>query len=344
MAFLIFTYFGIISIFFLNGAKYVYRNKYLALLSAWIFLNIFLNFVIPFCTQLKEAGRVVNVSILEQMVCFILGLFVSYIILSSLEKEDYLRIAKALCLSSALVASWAILQKIGFDPFGRMAVYSCDNRVSACLDNPNVVGNYLVLCLPLYFIFNQKKYIIGVLLTTVGIGVTNSHFAIVLAFLGLFIFAFNYYKNVWIKVWLVSSSVFASILLWNSNFAKLDCNMSGRLDCWKVALKHLKDNVLFGQGLGCWKTFNDIYIKTTWWMSVHNDWLEKAIEIGIVGVILILLVVVNTIRNCKFKNIENCAFFSMFIVFLVMMAGSFPIVTPTIGFLGLISWLSVERL
>ena len=351
MAFLGLTYFGMICLFFLNGAKYVYRNKWLALLSAWVFYSIFCNFLLPFCLEWVGKGRVLNTACLEQTIFFILGLFVSYIALSYFDKEDYLRIAKALCLSSSLIACWAILQYIGLDPFGKIAVYRCGNQVSACLDNPNIVGNYLSLCLPLYLIFNERKYLLGLLLTVLGILATRSNFSLFLSSFSMLLFCFIYFRRN--KIIVASLSVLSAIGIWLMfavDLLKLKVvagPLSGRWDCWKVALTHLRDNPLFGQGLGIWKTWAvhfGIRGSETWWMSVHNDWLEKAIELGLIGIVLIGLVVVNSIRNFRFTEKLNYAYFCMFISFLIMMGFSFPLVTPTVGFLGLISWWAIERL
>lgn len=348
MMFLGITYFGMICLYFVHGGRYTYRNKWLALLSAWLFFGIFTNFLLPFCLEWYGRGRILNTVCLEQTIFVILGLFVTFIALSYFDKEDYIRIAKALCLSASLVASWSILQFIGFDPFGKIAVYRCANVVSACLDNPNIVGNYLVLCLPLFFIFTEKKYLLGLLITVVGIGVTRSNFAISLGLFSILLFCFQYFRrSKWIILFLSTLTMAGMWAIYALDLLKLKAvagPLSGRWDCWMIALQHLKDNPLFGQGLGVWKTWMP-KIDTTYWLYVHNDWLEKAIEIGIIGVVLIWLVIINTLRNFNFNEYKvNYSYLSMFISFLVMMFFSFPLITPTVGFLGLIAFWACERL
>lgn len=344
------TYFVIICLFFINGVKRNYKNKWLALFSFWMFFCIATNFLIPFCIE-RIGGRAVNLMVLDQMIYFILGLFATFAVLSTLVKEDFVRIAKALCLSACLLSFWAILQFIGFDPFGRIAVYRCGNHISGCLDNPNVVGNYLTLCLPMFLMFRRPIYIFGILLTLVGIGVTNSHFAISLACLGFVIFGLQYYRRNKIVITSILFSCLVGLYaIIKFDFAKiyqtrefnLGGPLAGRWDCWMIGLKALKNNPLFGQGFGCWKSWN-VKIATTYWQSVHNDWLEKAIEIGLIGVILALIVVIHSIRKFKFEDRVDYCFFTAFIIFLVQMFFSFPIVTPTVGFLGLVMFWYMEH-
>ena len=249
-------------------------------------------------------------------------------------------------LSSFLVAIFAIMQYLNFDPFGKIAVYKCSNKVSACLDNPNLVGNYLVLSLPLFFLFKDKKFWVGMGLVILGILASKSHFAIFLmgfSILSYLFIRFRHSKSIIISLLgVVVASIF---LIFHFDFAKLNLNISGRLDVWKVAVTQFKASPLLGQGIGVWKS---IMVRTyngpvyTDWTTAHNDWLERLVELGVVGVFLLVLVIVNSLRCFNWK--ENTPFMVCFLTFLVMCFGSFPLETSTVFCVGWMSFCAVEKL
>lgn len=333
---------GIIAFSFNAGNRFIYRNKYLACLVGYMFLHFIYYYFIPFSLEFRT-GRILNTAALEPITHIILGLFALYIIITSIDRKDLVRISKAICLSGVLVSIFAILQRIGFDPLKSIGKYNCDNIVSACLDNPNVVGNYLVLCLPLYLMFSDIKFKIGMLLVLLGILATSSHFAVILSAIGVVTFLIaKYRKNKW--AWLsLGGLIIGSIsVILLTDFAKLTSNMSNRLDVWQVGLEKLKVNVIFGQGIGVWKTWT-IKIKSTYWLSVHSDWLERTIEMGLIWLGLAIAFVFNSIKNVNLEDELGYCYLSMFVVFLVMMLCSFPFETPTIAVLGLMSFIGVER-
>lgn len=340
--FMDFIFFGIITMAVFRGLKYTYKNKYFAVLVGWVFLNFLYFFFCPFGFK-TEQGRMLNIWMLEPMIHIILGIFASIAVFTCLDAEDFRKVAKALCISGALVSVVAIMQFFNFDPFGSRVFHRSGNHVAALLDNPNVVANYLCLCFPLYFLFPPAKYRWLTLLCIGGILVTRSNFAIGL--LGVSVFAyivllFRKNRTVLLLLGLVITSIISAISY--TDFGKLSWGGSGRLECWEMAVQHLKDNPLLGQGIGVFKSWY-IFIRTSVWLYVHNDWLERAIEIGLVGVFLMVLVVINTIRMFNYDHKENYPFMVMFITFLVMMFGSFPFETSTVALLGVFSWWACEK-
>ena len=337
---------GVIAFSFLRGNLYMYRNKFLSWLTIWMFGSFIYYFFIPFSINTKN-GRILNAMALDGIIHTILGLWAIQIILSNIDRDGLIKIAKTLCLSSVALGCFAILQRIGFDPMTVFnAKYLCANVVSACLDNPNIVGNYLALCFPLFLMFNQPRYGFGALLVIGGLYATDCHFAIALAFLSTFIFfVAKYRKSKYTLLALLLSVSFLILLLFKIDFAKLSGGMSGRIDIWKQGLLFVKQNVLFGHGIGCWRSFNVFDTRThTYWLYAHNDWLERTVEMGVIWLVLALTVVINSLRKINLTDETSYSFLSMFVVFLVMCFGSFPFETPTIAVLGLISFIGVERL
>ena len=358
--FLNLTFMGMIFYYFLNGAKNVYRNKYLAFFAGYLLLNTFINFFIPFGIERTDADgkicRMFNFWLLEPMFHIFLGLFATYIALSCFEKEDYIRIAKAVCWSAAFMGLWSVLQYIGFDPFGPIARYNCENKVSACLDNPNLVGNYLALAIPFFFMFlKDKKYLVMMALALAGVYVAKSHFAIGLTALSFVLYALLKYRNKKVIIFAIIIMMIMGGVILKYDYLKLNNGLSGRLDCWKYSLEKAKISPLFGQSLGKFKTYE---FKTflasdplwqehgayTIWFNTHNDWLQYTIEIGLVGMFLFFLVVFNSIKRFTFKNEFGLSYLISFITFLLMMIGSFPLEVPALSMLGLIAFWGTESL
>jgi O-antigen ligase len=120
---------------------------------------------------------------------------------------------------------------------------------------------------------------------------------------------------------------------------------SGRLQVWKLAWVKFLHNPVFGQGLGVVKTW-EIVIRDTKCLVLHNDWYEKMVEIGVVGLVLMALVVINSIRRFKIDSTDRLksAYLVSFISFLVLMLGSFPIEIAPLALLGLAGFWAVETL
>lgn len=357
--FLNFIFMGMIFFYFLNGAKKVYRNKYLAWFIGYVLLDIFIVFFVPFGIEFEVGGntsRQINFWVVEPMLHFILGVFATYIVLSTFEKEDFIRVAKAVCWSATLISIWSIMQFLGVDPYGKMATYRCGNVVSACLDNPNLVGNYIALSVPFFFMFlKDKKYIIMLILALGGVYVSKSHFSLGLVSLGILLYVLLKFRNKKVLIGTIIVAMILGGLILKFDYLKLNNGISGRLTCWKYAVEKVKTNPLFGQSLGIWKTYEfktwdnpknigNMEAPLTIWFSTHNDWLQYIIEIGIVGIFLLILVIINSIRNYSFKHEFGLCYLVSFIIFLVMMIGSFPLEVPALGLLGLIAFWGVETL
>jgi O-antigen ligase len=111
-----------------------------------------------------------------------------------------------------------------------------------------------------------------------------------------------------------------------------------------MTLQKFKENVIFGQGIGIFKTWNILHLG--YWGNAHNDWLERLVELGLIGIILMVLVVINSIRKFNYKkdNIVGFSYFASFVSFLVLMGGSFPFEIAPLALLGLIGFWGTEVL
>ena len=335
---------GLICFSLFSGLHKRYFNKYLSWLAGWIFFVIFMNFYLPFILTFNNS-QTVNFVILEPMLHCILGLWATYIVLSYFEKDDYEKIIKAVCISAFLISSVGLLQVLGIDIFGKISRYKYYNKLSVFLDNPGIVANYLALSLPFFLIRRQRIFKIGFILSVITIIISKSYFAMGCASIGLSLYLLlknrnKIFRSGFIIFWL---SIFGWAVL---NLNKLIPYFSGRLWVWKEALKHFKDNPVFGQGLGVFQTFMITDSTHTKWSMAHNDWFELAIQIGIVGIVLLLAVLINSFRKFNYKSDNEIGFvyFASFATFLLLMLGSFPLEIAPLALFGLLNFWAVEAL
>ncbi len=279
------------------------------------------------------------------MIHFILALWASYVALSYFEKEDYQRIAKTICLSAGLLSAVCILQSFGLDIFGKIARYNFEHKFSAFLDNPNIAGNYLALSLPFFLLIKEKKYYFGLFLVSAGVILSQSLFSVICGVIGITIcllLMLRANKKVFFSL-LFFCFIISILVICNFNLFKPF--FSGRLELWKMAWVNFKDNPIFGQGIGIFKTWEITPVDTKW-LVVHNDWFERTIELGVVGLVLMLFVVVNSLKkfNYKIDNKLGFVYLSSFISFLVLMLGSFPMEVAPLALFGLTTFWAVETL
>lgn len=340
---------SIIVLSFFKGVNYRYMNKYLAIFVGWVFTSIFFYWYVPFTNTIHNTQQV-NFFIIAPMIHFILGLWTTQIVLSVFEKEDFIKIAKAICLSSMLITAFGITQVLGFNPISSFRYLYTEYmpNFTALLDHPSMVGNYLCLSLPFFILFKGKKYIFGFIFVLIGLILTKSD-------ISLFAFAFSMFLLLLLKIrenkkllfGIIIIALLLSCLVYvNTDQKIIDKRLEGRLGIWQTGYSHLKDNPLFGQGFGVVRTFNERVDNGKLIANFHNDWLNLGVELGFVGVFLLILIIVNSFRHFNYdnQNILGIVYLLSFVSFLIIMVGSFPLEFAPNALLGLVGWWGVEKL
>lgn len=345
-AFLDYIAMAIICFSIIKGVKFIYRNKYLGWLCIWTFITIHFNWYLPLMMSFDNT-QIYNISTIQQTIHFILILFMAYCCLSNLTYDDFLLIGKYICLSSVLVTIFGICQVIGFDPMKNIIKYKSyeQNHFSALVDHPNTIGNLISLSLPFFFFYiKQNKYKLGFLIVIFGLYCSHSTMSIASAVVATIIYLMLRFRQRIIFL-LLTMIGFGYFCLSNHHFNKIDNGFSNRTGAWRIAIEHIKDNPLFGQGLGAFGKFN-VMSGNMSWVFAHNDWLEMACSIGFFGCFLFGMVVLHSLRNFNFSSNNKLGFSYLcsFIVFLILMFGSFPMETPTSVLIGLIGYFGVEKI
>lgn len=341
-----FTMMIIIAMALINGLKFEYKNKYLG----WLCLAVFFGFAFNWYYPLM-AGYGYNAGTIDGNIHFLLSVIATVCVCSTFERNDFVKLAKAIIFSATLVAIFALLQVIGLDPMKKLATYnSLETRhICALLDHPDILGNYLALSIPFFLYLLRAKYIIPLLIVVSVLILTHSSLSILGAGVAFFVFSALKYRNS--KIWRIVLGILLALgiaVCLNPKFNKLNNGFTGRIDAWQQILSRA-DNPIFGQGLGIVKSYGVQFGSAAGknlWVFAHNDYIEMYCAGGILLLFLFALLVIYSLRkfNYKIDNQLGFAYLASFICFLVLMLGSFPMEIAPLALGGLISFWGLEKL
>lgn len=346
-AFFDFFMMGIICYGIKDGLNFQYKNKYLFWFSIWVFITIALNWYYPLVR-----GFGYNAGTIEGSLHFILALIATFLVCSKIERDDFIRISKVSAISASLVAIFCIFQIIGLDPFKNIAHYKVKEvrHIAAMLDHPDLVGNYLALACPFFLYLKGKRYIFLFLIVLIVLFFVKSSLSLLAAFFGCLVFLLLKYRdNKNIKISIISLAIiFIGFCAIHKGFNKINSGFTGRIFAWKEFIEK-DDNYLFGRGIGIAKSYmveisGKVHVKD-FWMFCHNDYLEVFLSFGALGLFLFSLIIFNAIKKFNYKrdNYIGFSYFGSFVVFLIIMFGSFPMEIAPLALGGLVSFWGVEK-
>jgi hypothetical protein len=341
-AFFDLTMLGIIVMTLKNGLRFHYTNKYLSWLSTWIFFTFIFNWYL-----MIDLAKGYNASTIDSMIHTLLAIIATVFVCSNFERIEFIRLAKAICISATLVSIFGIFQAVGLDPMKHVARYGYKEvrHIAALLDNPDLFSNYLCMTIPLFLYMNKPRYYVCMGLCLLALLFAQSSISIIATFAGVICYLFlRFYKSKKIVLALIATVVlFLSFCVMSPKFNKIGSGFTGRINVWKMIVER-GDNPLFGQGLGSVKNFN-IVIGDNSWIYAHNDYLEIYASLGALGLFFTILYLSNLIIKFNYSpdNKIGFAFYSSLIAFLVIMFGSFPMEFPPVALNGLIALWALEK-
>ena len=273
-------------------------------------------FVILFATLILYTTFISYLPLLSLKSALVYILFIAfYFVLKHTIKDqnDLFAIVSLFILSSSFVALIGVSQKylgvnLNINAWIDEAMFS-DNkiRVFSTLDNPNVLGEYLLFAIPIclgsiYYFKNKLCKLFA------GLNLILLFFCMLLtlsrgAWLGL-IFALVLFVLLRDKKFLslVAFFAFLSPIFIPKSFVQrfmsignmTDTSTSYRVGIWRGALKIIKDFWPIGIGLG---TDNFVYVYQKYALSAsyalhsHNFYLQLLIDFGITGLFLVFAII-----------------------------------------------------
>jgi putative inorganic carbon (HCO3(-)) transporter len=173
------------------------------------------------------------------------------------------------------------------------------------LSDPNDLGMFLVMSLPLLFYFKERIPSIlrftawcGIGLVLYGVYLTNSR-GTLLATVSLVALWFwrKYGTTKFFVIGLGSSPI---LLIASSSFREIsseDESSQGRLDAWYQGIDMLKSNPLFGVGQGAFTDYHEL--------TAHNSFVLAFAELGVIGCFIwvaLLMVTLISLTNINKQN------------------------------------------
>ncbi len=336
-----FTMFGIITISLKNGLKVEYKNKYLSWLALWVFFQFGFNWYYP-----MVRGYGFNAGTINESLHCVFAIVATILFCSYSDRDAFVRISKAIVISATIMSIFGILQGIGLDPMKNIATYvgKETRHVAATMDCPDLFGNFLAICVPFCIYLKGIRYKISMFVIILGLIMAKSSLSIVAAFIGICVFLLLKYRNKLVFFSITGSiAAFSLFCFLNPSFNKLNSGFSGRLMAWKEFIRKCV-NPLFGNGLGISKSYG-VKFGDNYWTVPHNDYIGIWLSLGLVGLLLYLLVIINSFRNFNYNksNTLGFAYMASLITFFILMVGSFPMESAPIALIGLVSWWAVEK-
>lgn len=244
------------------------------------------------------------------------------------KKKDLYTLIDFIIVVGFMTAFYAFYQYFSGEPMGSGWVDPSSNisvRVFSSFENPNLYAEYLIMILPLTFArflsVNQKKkffyamigvaQLIALLLTFSRGGWLGLVFAA-----GIFVLLVK--RDLIIK--LIPLGFVSLFFLPNSIMMRIksigslsDSSNFYRFQIWENSINIIKDFFVTGVGLGfeSFRSISSLYIKDFSPYHAHNTYLELTIEIGILGLLLFLWLLVKLLKDIRYQKMSQEKIFTV---------------------------------
>lgn len=284
-----FLQFGILLLYCLKLFK---RSKPLACLFFWAGLVTLANFI-----NITFATKHYPIVIFFPFFNFLCGVILFDLITEYLTPELYRMLLKSLAISIALVVGYCILQKLSLDQFFHtidgMGGIDKKDAIVGTIGNPMHSSHYLAMALPVFFLLEKKLCKLAVIVTLAVIFLTGSASGIVIALIALIFYSF-FHKVFSIREIILASIAFIIALIWKHPNLSFFGN-AGRFEIWQKFYPEFSKKSITGWGLGIVNSFAKQQ-NFAGWRHLHNEFYHYSIEIGVIGLGLILWGVVDYFR------------------------------------------------
>jgi len=269
--------------------------------------------------------------------CYIV---IYFAVVVDVEKKDAGKLLTAIIAGAMPVVLYALIQYSGHD-FVRWAA-SSNSRVWSTMGNPNFLGSYLIMVMPVcmaVFLTTKKVlnklylFIVFVLLLFVLV-FTKSRASWIGFLFSMIVFALLTDKKtirenaIWLKYLLiVLMLITAALFVFNSNglysvaerfssiFNISEMDIASRLEGYKVAVKIIKENVILGSGMDSFSVKFRQYMPVSFRQYggmlahpgyAHNELLQTALDAGLLGLGIYLWLLI-AFFNKTLKTIKTTA-------------------------------------
>lgn len=337
---------GILILKIFQGKQRI-KNTWLGILLVLYLIAIILSIV-----------NAVHVQMVLEFLFFWIILTSIYLTVKRFSKKEFADIVNTLAAATGIVVIYGLVQYLGMDPV--KWIYSFSGRPSSSFGNPNFFSGYLLLVFPLFFAKmistrESGKHIFWMgfcFLIVFNLGIARTRGAWLAFFAAVLILVIGQIVYLKLKFNSVTRMIrgsfwffllFFAILLisidkldtFKSFFSRDNASVSERIFKWKTGWGMVREHPVFGVGADNLKVNfanyqadvkRDIRLKGTSESNLHNEFLQRFAETGIIGFLAFLAVFLYFFYYCgkllyqKTKSEE-----SEFNLILGILAGVFSV-------------------
>ena len=260
----------------------------------------------------------------------ILSVLLFTIILMQCEESKIKELYKIIPISGIVMVLVCIVLR--FIPNISEYFYSSNGRLGGFFQYSNTFALFLLIGITvlMYTVENVKYKPLQILILIIGILLTGSRTVFLLTLLVFAIYLFNgkdRKEKVKILLMLLITIIVSLIIAWVTNnfqtigrYLTISLNSStlwGRIIYYKDALMLLKENI-FGYGyMGYSYIYPTVQTANYAVKFVHNDFLQLALDFGIIPTIIFIVTIIYSIFSKKTDKIQKIALIIMFLHMLV---------------------------
>ena len=365
--------FGVAVYFYTQKA---FKNKWLLLFLAWCFISLlFTSYSIPLYLGTTILMMPSHMFAWKELFYITLAIMTIYTIAGAEGAQNILAIghvkvdfrvydlkwiANTIVIVLFVMSVYSIIQALGFDGIFRCTDYgtgwiaqspfsfdkantgSISHRTVGTIGNPTFLGCWIAMCLPfcLYVrkVFGYVTMALGILI----LALTYSTLAIIEALTGIIVYLllFRHWKVLLCFLLTVVAVFYFSFSTLKSNEY---FNPEGRMPVHKEAWNLLKENPLFGLGLG---TFEHrigedpaviAKLNNQNWRELHDEYGQVWFSLGLIGLMLVLGTMLSaTIKFFRNFTTDGAVLFSSLASLFVMSLGLHMFRVPPTSFYAVI--------
>lgn len=303
-------YFLQISILLLYCLKLSKRSKPLACLLAWSgLLTTFIFY------SIQAESKQYAITLFLPFFNLLCGIILFDCVVNLLKRDFFFKYLKYFSIPVILIAIYAILQKFKLDQFYNGLANGPDEIVGT-IGNPMHLAHYLAICLPVFFLLEKKLCKLGILFTLLTILLTKSASGLTIALI-IVVLGQGFLRIFTTREICLAAGLFSliGILEYKSIITVWDncTSSSGRVEIWQKFAPIFQKKPITGWGLGTVNSFAK-QAQFSGWRHLHNEYYHYALELGLVGLGIILWGIVDYM-NRFIKGVKDNVSVSMALMF-----------------------------
>lgn len=314
------------------------QNKPLGALVFWVGSLTIFNFI-----KIHVMKGVYPTSIFLPFFNFLCIVILYEFITKYITKKHMEQLARYFSIVIFIIMGYAVLQYFNLDQFyKRIDSWVKTDSVVGIMGNQMHFAHFLAISCPLFFLLKKNWCFVGIVSTLAVIGLTNTSSGLIIAFL-LIVFC-----SVLCKIFTKRETILTIIFIMLSGFHLFPhignfFSDSGRFELWQKFVPFFKEKPIIGLGLGMINQIvlvNQIKYGDSLYRYVHNEYFQFAIEIGVIGLVLIFWGIIDYFKKFWYaeKDKVTVCMAAMFIGFLLCSLTGFPAHLFMLAALGILGY------